>query len=65
MWGVGTTISPYIMGFVLTNDNNWNTGYLVVSIIQFTLALFVFTTLPKWQKRKTDEWKCIIRTGWN
>ena len=57
MWGVGTTISPYIMGFVLTNGNNWNTGYLVVSIIQFTLALFVFTTLPKWQKRKTDEEK--------
>lgn len=54
MWGIGATISPYIMGFVLTNGNNWNNGYLIVSIIQFSLAVFVFTTLPKWEKRKIN-----------
>ena len=54
MWGIGATISPYIMGFVLTNGNNWNNGYLIVSIIQFSLAVFVFTTLPNWQKRKIN-----------
>jgi fucose permease len=54
MWGIGATISPYIMGFVLTNGNNWNNGYLIVSIIQFSLAVFVFATLPKWEKRKIN-----------
>lgn len=54
MWGLGTIISPYIMGVALTVGSGWNNGYLVVSIIQFTLALFVFLTLSKWKKR-TDE----------
>ena len=51
MWGVGTTISPYIMGFALTYGAGWNNGYLIVSIIQFVLVAFIFTTLPKWKKR--------------
>ena len=54
MWGLGTIISPYIMGLALTVGSGWNNGYLIVSIIQFTLAMFVFLTLPKWKKR-TDE----------
>ena len=27
MWGVGASISPYIMSFVLTNGQIWNMGY--------------------------------------
>jgi fucose permease len=57
MWGVGATISPYIMGYVLTNGSGWNQGYLIVSIIQFTICLFVFFTLPKWKGNKKEEEK--------
>lgn len=57
MWGVGATISPYIMGYALTNGSGWNQGYLIVSIIQFTICLFVFFTLPKWKKNKKEEEK--------
>jgi fucose permease len=55
MWGVGATISPYIMGLALTYGSGWNQGYLVVSIIQFTLVAFVFTTLPRWKKRENGQ----------
>ena len=57
MWGVGATISPYIMGYALTNGAGWNQGYLIVSIIQFTICLFVFFTLPKWKANKKEEEK--------
>lgn len=57
MWGVGATISPYIMGYALTNGAGWNQGYLIVSIIQFTICLFVFFTLPKWKGNKKEEEK--------
>ena len=55
MWGVGATISPYIMGFALSYGSGWNQGYLIVSIIQFVLAAFVFTTLSRWKKRDKEE----------
>ena len=57
MWGVGATISPYIMGYALTNGSGWNQGYLIVSIIQFTICLFVFFTLPKWKGNKKEKEK--------
>ncbi len=53
MWGLGATISPYLMGFALTNST-WNNGYLIVSIIQFSIAFFVFLTLPKWKNNKEE-----------
>jgi MFS family permease len=57
MWGVGATISPYIMGYALTNGAGWNQGYLIVSIIQITICLIVFFTLPKWKGNKKEEEK--------
>ena len=50
MWGVGAALSPYIMGYALTNGSGWNQGYLIVSIIQFSLLIIVFFSLPKWKK---------------
>ena len=54
MWGVGATISPYIMGYALTNGTGWSQGYLIVSIIQFTICFFVFFTLSKWKTSKKE-----------
>lgn len=62
MWGIGTTISPYIMGIVLTNGNNWNNGYLIIFLVQFILASFVFITLPKWQKREFEEDNVVAKS---
>ncbi|MBQ8508928.1 MAG: MFS transporter [Clostridia bacterium] len=53
-WGVGASISPFIMSACLAQNNNWRAGYSSVSIIQLVLTLLLFATLPIW-KKKADE----------
>ncbi len=50
MWGVGASISPYIMQFALVRLDSWNYGYLFVSIIQIILSAVIFLSLPLWKK---------------
>ena len=50
MWGVGASISPYIMSFSLIKLENWNDGYLIVSVIQAVLSVIIFMSLPLWRK---------------
>ena len=50
MWGVGASISPYIMSFALTDLDSWNYGYLIVSAIQTVLSFVVFMSIPMWKK---------------
>ena len=49
-WGVGVTISPYIMSFCLTRDLGWEMGYRSVSFIQIALTAVLFATLPLWKR---------------
>ena len=49
-WGLGVTISPYIMSFCLTRDLGWEMGYRNVSVIQAVLTAGLFFTLPLWKK---------------
>lgn len=49
-WGVGTMVSPYIMGYVLMQGNSWNGGYFAVAVLQVVLAVIIFASLPKWKK---------------
>ena len=50
MWGVGASISPYIMSFSLVKLESWSGGYLIVSIIQIVLSLIIFISIPLWKK---------------
>ena len=50
MWGVGASISPYIMSFALVRLDGWSYGYLIVSVIQAVLCAFIFISLPVWKK---------------
>ena len=49
MWGVGASISPYIMSFALIGLDNWHYGYLIVGVIQIVLSFFIFMTVPLWK----------------
>ena len=49
-WGVGASISPYIMSFSLIKLNSWSKGYLFVSVIQIILCIFIFSSVPYWKK---------------
>lgn len=50
-WGVGTIISPFIMGYALTNTD-WNNGYRIVGYIQLAIVILLLVTLPVWKANK-------------
>ena len=54
-WGIGTIVSPYIMGFSIKNYSSWQKGYLLVSIIQFAIAIIVCCSYPVWKNKKIQE----------
>lgn len=49
-WGVGVTISPYIMSICLSRQFGWEMGYRTVGVLQLALAIFMFSTLSVWKK---------------
>ena len=48
-WGVGASISPYIMSFSLVRLHSWSDGYLIVSVIQAVLSVVIFLSIPAWK----------------
>ncbi|MDF2820493.1 MAG: major facilitator transporter [Clostridiales bacterium] len=48
-WGVGATTGPIIMSFFITKNNGWSNGYFAISMIQMSLVLILFATLPLWK----------------
>lgn len=49
-WGIGASIGPVIMTYAILWTNRWNNGFLIVAIIQLSLAALFFVTLPEWKK---------------
>ena len=60
-WGVGASISPYIMSAALIRSGSWQAGYRTVGVIQIILTALLFLSLPLWRvnrkesSRETDE----------
>lgn len=54
-WGVGASISPYIMSFALAGGHGWSSGYRYVSIIQIVLSVCLFASLPLWKQSHTQK----------
>lgn len=64
-WGVGTIVSPFIMGYALTNST-WNNGYRMVGFIQLAIGILLLVTLPVWkvnQKAVAQEQKSVGLVG--
>lgn len=55
MWGVGAAAGPYIMGYALIANKNWNNGYLYIAVLQVVLTIVLFLSLPMWKGRKLDQ----------
>ena len=53
-WGVGASVSPYIMGAALARSG-WQMGYRTVSFIQVALTAGLFLSLPLWKKPPKSE----------
>lgn len=54
MWGIGASVGPYIMGFALTRNIGWNSGYRIIGMIQVVLTIVLFVSLPLWNKKQAD-----------
>ncbi len=53
-WGVGVSVSPYVMGYALSHNMSWHTGYRVISLFQVALTAILFLSLPLWKTRKGE-----------
>lgn len=51
MWGLGASIGPYIMGYVLSGGMGWNMGYRSIGILQIALTAALLFSLPLWKGR--------------
>ncbi len=54
-WGIGATFSPYVMGYCLTSDLGWRSGYFIVGCVQLFLAICVLVSLPAWKSKTAAE----------
>lgn len=57
-FGVGISVSPYLMSRVLSTEAGWRGGYRLAFFVQLAIALILFLTLPLWKKvanKNTDE----------
>lgn len=50
-WGVGTIVSPFVMGYALTHAT-WHEGYRIVGYVQAAIAVLLLATLPVWKIHK-------------
>ncbi|GAA5036068.1 MFS transporter [Microbacterium fluvii] len=49
-WGVGASISPFIMGAAISSGLGWSSAYQVVGGIQVVLTALLFVSLPLWTR---------------
>ena len=63
-YGIGVTVSPFILALVFRNDSNWRKGYGIATIIQFSIAAVVILSLPLWKKvgEKSDSSESDIKS---
>lgn len=54
MWGIGASIGPYIMGFVLQRGYSWSKGYFLIGMLQAGLTFFLFLSLGLWKEKEED-----------
>lgn len=48
-YGIGVTLSPYLMSLAL-KSRSWQSGYRLAFIIQLVISIIAFVSLPLWQK---------------
>ena len=64
-WGIGASVSPFIMSYALIRLDSWSAGYRIVALIQIVLSAVVFLSLPLWGKtagKAEDEEKETVQT---
>lgn len=61
-YGIGVSLSPYLMSLALSENMDWRKGYRTVFFIQISIAILTIISLPLWKKirtSKTEEEKSV------
>ncbi len=53
-YGVGVSLSPYLMSIALDTSGDWHDGYRLAFFVQMGISLLVIFTLPLWKRVKTS-----------
>lgn len=54
-YGLGVTLSPLALSFVLQGEAGWRGGYNIVFFIQALITAVILFSLPLWRKTNTTE----------
>ncbi len=54
-WGIGTSVSPVVMGWALAGSLSWHGGYFAIGVIQAIITALLFFSLPLWKKAGDGE----------
>lgn len=49
-YGVGISVSPYIMALVISGASGWRGGYRIAFLLQIIISIILFVSLPLWKK---------------
>lgn len=49
-YGVGISLSPFLMSFALGPTNNWRAGYRLVFFLLMAITIVSFAVIPVWKK---------------
>ena len=49
-YGIGVSLSPYLMSLIISGPSGWRGGYRAAFMIQLSIALLLFAALPPWKK---------------
>jgi len=49
-YGIGVSVSPYLMSLALGANNNWQGGYRTMFLFQAAISLVTIFALPLWKK---------------
>lgn len=51
-YGVGVSVSPYVLSFALGGKAGWRGGYRWIALVQLVITLILVLSLPLWRKHK-------------
>lgn len=54
-YGIGVSVSPYVLSLVIDGANGWRNGYRIAFAIQICIAALLFFTLPLWKKANKSQ----------
>ncbi len=53
-YGLGVTLSPYIVSFALESSAGWRGGYRIIFAVQVAILFFAILAFPLWNKVKNS-----------